>query len=412
MYVFERKTSMSGHLPLKGLRVLDLASFIAGPVATTVMGDYGAEVIKIEPPGDGDPQRKLGQAHSIPQHPVNFCWHLTNRNKRAIVLDLKNPHGRAAFDRLVATADVMVVNFPLKVRERLRMRYADVAPLNPRLIYASMTGYGEQGPDADQPGFDSTAFFARSGLLDALTYEGRPPAFSLPAQGDQMAGMNLFAAIAMALLHRERTGEGSEVGTSLHASGLWSNAMLAQGALLGAYVAPRPPRTQPRSALANQYRTADHRWIQLTIVREDKLWPELCQAIERPELLDDPRFRTTDERRAHASELAAILDPVFAAHPWLHWRLRLRHHGITFGLLGVMRDVPHDEQAVANGAVVPSTLEEMPRTLSAPIRLSFAPEPVTPGAGPGHGQHTDEVLGELGFSTAEIGDLRAAGALG
>ena len=292
---------MSGRLPLEGLRVLDLASFIAGPVATTVMGDYGAEVIKIEPPGDGDPQRKLGQAHSVPQHPVNFCWHMTNRNKRAIVLDLKQPDGRSAFERLLKTADVMVVNFPLKVRTRLRMRYDDVAPINPRLIYASMTGYGETGPDAEQPGFDSTAFFARSGLLDALTHEGGPPAFSLPAQGDQMAGMNLFAAIAMALLHRERTGQGSEVSTSLHAGGLWSNAILAQGALLGAYVAPRPPRTKPRSALANQYRTSDGRWIQLTIVREDKLWPELCQALERTDLLEDPRFQTTDSRRAHAA---------------------------------------------------------------------------------------------------------------
>jgi len=394
---------MSGQLPLQGLRVLDLASFIAGPVASTVMGDYGAEVIKIEPPGEGDPQRKLGQAHSIPQHPVNFCWHMTNRNKRSVVLDLKNPLGREAFDRLVATADVMVVNFPLKVRERLRMRYADVKPANPRLIYASMTGYGEQGPDAEQPGFDSTAFFARSGLLDALTYEGGPPAFSLPAQGDQMAGMNLFAAIAMALLHRERTGEGSEVGTSLHASGLWSNAILAQGALLGAYVAPRPPRTKPRSALANQYRTSDGRWIQLTIVREDKLWPELCQALDRTDLLDDPRFQTTEKRRAHATDLAAILDPLFAGRPWPE---RLRRHDITFGLLGILKDVPEDEQAVANGSIVPTTMPEMPRTLSAPIRLGFAPETVPPGAGPEHGEHTDALLSELGYAEAEIAALR------
>src|SRR5712692_3865517 len=313
---------MSGHLPLEGLRVLDLASFIAGPVATTVMGDYGAEVIKIEPPGEGDPQRKLGQAHSVPQHPVNFCWHLANRNKKA------------------------VVNFPLKVRTRLKMRYSDVASFNPRLIYASMTGYGETGPDAEQPGFDSTAFFARSGLLDGLTHWGGPPAFSLPGQGDLVAGMNLFAAIAMALLHRQRTGEGSEVSTSLHASGLWSNGILAQGALLDAYVAPRPPRTQPRSALANQYRTSDGRWIQLTIVREDKLWPELCKALERTDLLADPRFQTTEKRRARAPELAAILDPIFAAQPWLEWRRRLREGEITFGLLGVLRDVPDDEQAV------------------------------------------------------------------
>ena len=403
---------MGRALPLSGLRVLDLASFIAGPVATTVMGDYGAEVIKIEPPGEGDPQRKLGQVPSIPQHPVNFCWHLVNRNKRAIVLDLKHEEGRGVFDRLVKTADVMVVNFPLKVRARLRMRYADVAPLNPRLIYASMTGYGEHGPDADQPGFDSTAFFARSGLLDALTHEGGPPAFSLPAQGDQMAGMNLFAAISMALLHRERTGEGSEVSTSLHAGGLWSNAMLAQGALLDAFVAPRPPRTTPRSALANQYRTSDGRWIQLTIAREDKLWPGMCRAIGRPDLLADPRFQTTDLRRSHATELAAILDPIFASHPWPEWRKRLRHHEITFGLLGMLRDVPDDEQAVANGAIVPTNVPEMPRTISAPIRLSFAPVTVAPGPGPAHRQHTDELLAELGYSTAEIACLRDAGALG
>ena len=403
---------MSGQLPLQGLRVLDLASFIAGPVATTVMGDYGAEVIKIEPPGEGDPQRKLGQAHSVPQHPVNFCWHLVNRNKRSVVLDLKHPEGRAAFDRLLATADVMVVNFPLKVRERLRMRYADVKHVNPRLIYASMTGYGESGPDAEQPGFDSTALFARSGLLDGLTYEGGPPAFSLPAQGDQMTGMNLFAAIAMALLHRERTGEGSEVATSLHASGLWSNAILAQGALLGAFVAPRPPRTKPRSALANQYRTADGRWIQLTIVREDKLWPELCKAMERTDLMDDPRFKTQESRRAHAPDLAALLDPIFASRPWLEWRERLRRHEITFGLLGILRDVPDDHQAVANGAVVASTAADMPRTISAPIRLSFAAETTAPGPGPDYSAHTDEVLAELGYAEDEIRKLRDARAIG
>jgi formyl-CoA transferase len=226
-----------------------------------------------------------------------------------------------------------------------------------------------------------------------------------------MAGMNLFAAISMALLHRERTGQGSEVSTSLLAGGLWSNGMLAQGALLGAFVAPRPPRTKPRSALANQYRTADGRWIQLTIVREEKLWPELLKAIERPDLADDRRFQTTENRRAHAAALAEILDPVFAGRPWLEWRARLRRHEITFGLLGVLRDVPDDEQAVANGAVVQSTVPEMPRTLSAPIRLSFAPAPNAPGPAPGHGQHTDEILAELGYSTAEIGRLRQAGAV-
>src|SRR6185295_11091403 len=145
---------------------------------------------------------------------------------------------------------------------------------------------------------------------------------------------------------------------------------------------------------------------------EDKLWPELCKAMERLDLLEDPRFRTTDSRRAHAPELAAILDPVFASHPWPQWRKRLRHHEITFGLLGVLRDVPHDEQAVANGAIVPSEVPEMPRTISAPIRLSFAPVTVAPGPGPAHGEHTSELLAELGYSVSEVDRLRTDGALG
>ena len=208
-----------------------------------------------------------------------------------------------------------------------------------------------------------------------------------------MAGMNLFAAIAMAILHRERTGEGSEVSTSLHAGGLWSNAMLAQGALLGSYVAPRPPRTTPRSALANQYRTADGRWIQLTIAREDKLWPGLCEAMERLDLLDDPRFQDTRIRRARAERIGGDPRSGFASHPWPEWKMRLRRHEITFGLLGVLRDVPHDEQAVANGSVVRARSRRCrapsPRRSACPSRRTGAAR-----AGPGHGQHTDEILAE------------------
>ena len=159
------------------------------------------------------------------------------------------------------------------------------------------------------------------------------------------------------------------------------------------------------------FRSADGRWIQLTIVREDKLWPELCQAIERMDLVNDPRFATTEIRRANAPELAAILDPIFAAHTWPEWKRRLRKHEITFGLLGVLRDVPSDEQAIANGSVVQSKVDEMPRTITAPIRLSFAAQPTGAGPGPRFGEHTDQVLGELGYSAADIKRLREAKAV-
>ena len=194
-----------------------------------------------------------------------------------------------------------------------------------------------------------------------------------------MAGMNLFAAISMALLHRERTGEGSEVSTSLHAGGLWSNAMLAQGALLDAYVAPRPPRTtaaqRARQPVQDRRRPLDpaHHRARGQAVAGAVQGDRAHRPAGRPALPDD-RHRGA----RHATELAAILDPIFASHPWPEWRKRLRHHEITFGLLGVLRDVPHDEQAVANGAIVPSTVPEMPRTITAPIRLSFAPAPWRP----------------------------------
>ena len=396
---------------LSNLRVLDIATFIAGPAAATVLGDFGAEVIKIEAPGEGDPHRLLGQAHSIPQHPVNFCWHMDSRNKKSIALDLKRAEGRAVLLKLVAKSDVLITNFPPPVRERLGLRYEDIAPANERLIYASLTGYGEEGPDAGQPGFDSTAYFARSGLLDALTYAGAPPAFSLPAQGDHATAMSLFGAIMMALYRRQMTGKGGWVGTSLLANGLWSNALIAQGALLGAFVAPRPPRDTPRSALANQYRTRDGRWLQLTIVREDKLWAPFCDAIGHPELVQDPRFTDTPTRRANATALAAILDEAFARHDFTYWRLKLKAANTTFGVLGRVRDIPDDPQATACGAVIKTDIAELPRTISSPLQTDFAHKRV-PQAAPKLGEHGEEVLKLAGYRADEIEGLRAAGVVG
>ena len=189
-------------LPLAGIRVLDISSFIAAPAAAAVLGDWGADVIKIEGP-DGDPNRMMvRETASYPKSPVNYAWHLDARNKRTVVLDLKQPAGRAALDRLVATSDVLICNFPPVVRERLRLHYEDLKPVNPRLIYASLTGYGETGPDRDRPGFDATAYFARSGLFDAQRYEGGPPGTAVPAQGDRATGMGLVSAILMGLMRR------------------------------------------------------------------------------------------------------------------------------------------------------------------------------------------------------------------
>ena len=397
-------------LPLAGLRVLDVSSFIAAPAAAVVLGDWGADVIKIESP-DGDPNRTIMKdSGNYPKAEVNYPWQMDSRNKRSLVLDLKKPQARAALDKLIAGSDILICNFPPLVREKLGLSYEAVKAANPRLIYASLTGYGETGPDRDRPGFDATAYFARSGLLDAQRYEGGPPGVPGPAQGDRATAMTLVSSILMALIHRMKTGEGSWVGTSLLGNGLWSCGVIAQAALVGAFLPPRPPPDRPRSALGNIYRTSDDRWLQLTIVREDKLWGPLCSAIGHPEIVNDPRFAVQDERRRNSAALATIMRDAFAAHDYAYWLKALGTREITFGVISRPQDVPDDAQAVACGAIVDTAIPEVPRTLSNPIRLSFAEQRLANPA-PALGQHSEEILREAGLSASDIAQLRAVEAI-
>lgn len=395
-------------LPLSGIRVLDVSSFIAAPAAAVALGDYGADVIKIEPPGAGDPHRGSWKNATYPQAGVNFPWALDARNKRSLALDLKAPEGRAALERLIATADVMLVNFPPPVRERLKLRWEDLEAAHPRLIYASLTGYGESGPDRDRPGFDVTAFFARSGILDALRYEGQPAGFSLPGQGDRCTAMTLVAAVMMGLYRRERTGKGGWVGTSLYANGVWSTGTLAAGALLGAEVPPRPAREQAKSALHQQYEARDGRWFLLLAHPEEKHWENVCRGLGLGHLLDDPRFADRGGRRDNALELLRIFEGLFAAEDWAHWERLLTGIGVPFSPISKVIDMADDEQAVHAGIIVASESEGVPRTLATPIRLGWT-KARPAGPPPALGQHSDQLLAEAGYGEAEIDALRVKG---
>jgi crotonobetainyl-CoA:carnitine CoA-transferase CaiB-like acyl-CoA transferase len=391
-----------------GLKVIDCASFIAAPAAATVLSDFGADVIKIEPPGEGDLYRSLHTRSGSPKGPADYAWMLDSRNKRGLALDLKAPGGHEVLQRLVKAADIFITNMPLPVRRRLKTGFEHLAPLNPRLIYASFTAYGETGPEAEKTGFDSTAYWARSGLMDVVRPDAEAtPARSAPGMGDHPSAMALYGAIVTALYRRERTGLGGQVSSSLIANGLWSNSYFVQAKLIGSEFPPRPPRTHTINPLSNSYRCKDHRWFILSMVNEARQFEPFMQAIGLSDLI--PRFELQADRQKHSPELIAIFDKLFAERPLAEWRKILDDAGITFGVVGTLDDIVHDEQARHAGVIVPLA-DGSAETVSSPFNLDCETKR-RPGPAPRIGQHTDEILREYGYDDVAIRTLKESKAV-
>ena len=296
---------------LEKLTVIDCASYIAGPAAATIMSDFGARVIKIESPAIGDSYRSLLRLPGLPESDENYPWILTSRNKESLALNLKFEEAQIILHKLIKKADVFITNYPFPIRNKLNINSEDILKTNKKLIYASLTPYGEKGPEKDRTGYDATAWWARSGLMHAVRNDSSSePSSSTPGMGDHPTASALFGAIMMALYKREITGKGSEVSSSLIANGLWSNGIYIQAALCGANFVENSGRGT-KGALAEKYKCKDGRWFILVMLNEEREWPLLLKCLERGDLNDNKKFNTRESRAKNSLELMNILDEEF-----------------------------------------------------------------------------------------------------
>ena len=351
--------------------------------------------------------------HRMPGMPVSsidYNWILDSRNKKSIALDLRAEDGREALLKLIASADVFVTNYQPQLVKKFGLSFEDVRPSNPKLIYAQVTGYGELGPEAEKPGYDMTAYWARSGLMNMMFNADAEPTRSVCGFGDHPTSVSLFAAIMLGLYNRDRTGVGCKVSTSLMASGAWSNSCQIQAAICNAEAPERTTRKNCSNAMVNHYLTKDGERFVLCCLDPVRDWACLCKAAGMPELIGDPRFDTPAARAANGTELVGLFDRAFAAADMAEWKRRFAEHEVIWGAVPAYAQLPDDEQMALNGVF--TEVLDAPggplRTVSNPITVEGAGK-VAPKMAPGLGEHSVEILRSLGYSAETIAGMLKRG---
>lgn len=400
--------------PLDGVRVVEVASWMFVPSGGSVLVDWGADVIKVENPAGGDPQRGLVTSGLLPSGTVNFMVEQPNRGKRSVALNLAHPDGREALLKLLETADVLLTNYLAPVRRRLGIDNEAVRARNPSIIIARGTGQGPAGPDADKGGFDGASYWARGGVAAVFPPDaaGWPQPQPSPAFGDVMGGMALAGAIAAALLKRERTGEPSVIDVSLLGTALWQiSPLVVASKLFGLTSLPRGDRRLSPNPGVGVYRTADDRYISLILLQSDRHWDDFAARLERPVLVDDERFNTSEARSQHGPECIDIIDEAFAEHTLDEWKERLADFDGVWTPFQTLAELYDDPQVAANG-YLPGTED----SAGQPVQLVASPAqfdetPVEVDRAPELGEHTELVLAELGIDWDDIATLKSSGAI-
>jgi crotonobetainyl-CoA:carnitine CoA-transferase CaiB-like acyl-CoA transferase len=390
--------------PLEGVRVVEVASFVAAPAAGALLADLGAEVIKVEIPAGEiyrhSIPRRMGYQSEFPEAPQ---FQMDNRGKRSLALDLGRPAARSALDRVLDRADVLLTNLLPSRLVRYALDSASLRRERPALVVANLTGYGTEGPEADRPGFDYAAYWARTGFMDQLREPDAPPAFLRGGVGDHAASLALCTGILAALRTRDRTGEGQTVGVSLLHIGFYILGNDSALALATGQDPPRHDRARARNPLWNHYRTKDDRWLFLVMIESQRYWEDFCSAIGREELRDDPRFEDTIPRYRNSEALCAALAAHFAGRTLAEWELLLNARRLIWSPVRTLSEALRDEQARATGvfAEVEHPVAGRYESVTAPIRLSAHAMPGGRPA-PALGGDAEAVLSEAGLSPAEI----------
>ncbi len=398
---------------LAGIRVVEVAQWWFVPAAGAILADWGADVVKIEHPVTGDPQRGLMTSGFFPDTGgVNFMMEQSNRGKRSVGIDLAHPDGRATLLRLVETADVFLTNFLPAARRRLGIDVEDIRAVNPRIVYVRGHGHGARGPDVEKGGYDAASFWSRGGIAHAITPSGAAaPIMQRAALGDSTGAMSVAGGIAAALFRRERTGTPSVIDVSLLGTAMW---ILAPDIVLTKLTDQEMPvfdRASAPNPIVNSYKTRDGRWLFLNMLQPDRFWPDLCQHLGRPDLVTDPRFDSGMSRFMNREACVAELDAVFAQHTLDEWRTRLADVEGVWAPMQSAREVTADPQVLANGY-----LPEVDRgdgtsfTLVAnPVQFDETPTGLRPA--PELGQHTEEVLLANGLTWDDLARLKASNAI-
>jgi crotonobetainyl-CoA:carnitine CoA-transferase CaiB-like acyl-CoA transferase len=395
-----------------GVRILELAQWVFVPAAGSLFADWGADVIKIEHPTEGDPYRGLesqGITKSIAG--VNYSIEAINRGKKSIGLDIKNPAGRELLLRLVSDVDVFLTNFRPGALERAGLGVEELRRVNPRLIYARGHGFGVRGPDRDMPAYDATAFWARGGVTHVLT----PEEVDFPIQqrgafGDRQAAMNLAFGVAGALYRQAQTGVGSVVDVSLLASSMWTMTSDVISALQGGEPRQTTSRARIANPLVNTFKTSDDRFISLVLLQPDRYWAELCEVLERPDLGSDPRFADMAIRGENREACLSELDATFGASTYREWCDKFEKTNFPWAPVQAIEEILTDRQVIANGYISEVATETTTfRIPNGPVQIDE--QAATLGRAPEHGQHTEEILLDAGFSWEEIVTLKEQGAI-